>query len=167
MSEVTIKKVEPILIASIRRKFLKENFDDNLENMWSSVNRYIDEKGIKKTYPCMMLYHSGWSNIPELNIMYDEENLDVETAEAVTKRFDGNDEVAVYELPKAEKMACIVHHGSFADIGKAFSSLFEWIKQNNYIADGAIREIYHKGDWVTDNPDEYITELQIPVKLSD
>ena len=164
MNEITIKKVAPILVASMRKVFPKEDFDVNLENMWPAVNKYIDAKGIKRTIPCLMLYHSGWWDMKLLNIMYDSQNLDVEVAEPVTRSFEGNDEVKIYELPKTEKMACVVHNGPFSTINKKFDMLFEWMKQNNYSADGSIREIYHKGDWVTNNPEEYITELQIPIK---
>ncbi|BCN28993.1 MerR family transcriptional regulator [Anaeromicropila herbilytica] len=164
MNEIIIKTVEPILVASTRKVFAKNSFDENLEQMWPTVNNYINEKGIKRTIPCLMLYHSGWWDLKQLNIIYDEQTLDVEVVEPVTKYVEGNGEVQVYELPKIEKMACIVHHGPFSTIGKTFDTLFEWIRQNNYVADGPIREIYHKGDWVTDNPNEYITELQIPIK---
>ncbi|WP_374700058.1 hypothetical protein [Fusibacter sp. 3D3] len=27
-----------------------------------------------------------------------------------------------------------------------------------------MREIYHKGDWITENPDEYVTEIQYLLK---
>lgn len=37
MSEVTIKKVEPIFIASTRKVFSKKDFNENLEKMWSNV----------------------------------------------------------------------------------------------------------------------------------
>lgn len=164
MNKVSIKKVEPILIASVRKVFNKNGFDENLEKMWPTVNEYIDKKGVKRTIPCLMLYHSGWWDMKQLNVMYDEQNLDCEVAEPVTKSFDGNDEVKVYELPQIEKMACIVHNGPFSTMSKTCDTLFEWMKQNNYLADGPIREIYHKGEWVTDNPDEYITEMQIPIK---
>ena len=60
-------------------------------------------------------------------------------------------------------MACIIHKGSFATIGKTNGALFDWIKQNNYRAAGVMREIYHKGEWATDHQEEYITELQIPL----
>lgn len=163
MNEIIIKTVEPILVASTRKVFTKNSFDENLELMWPTVNNYINEKGIKRTIPCLMLYHSGWWDLKQLNIIYNEQTLDVEVVEPVTKFFEGNGEVQVYELPKIEKMACIVHNGSFSTIGKTFDTLFEWIRQNNYLADGPVREIYHKGDWVTDNPEEYITELQIPI----
>jgi len=164
VNEISIKKVEPILVASIRRVFGKEVFDENLEEMWPAVNEYIDKKGIKRTVPCLMLYHAGWWDLPQCNVMYDEHNLDVEVAEPVAKAVEGNDEVRVYELPRVEKMACIVHNGSFSTIGNTCDTLFAWMQQNNYLADGPIREIYHKGEWATDNPDEYITEMQIPMK---
>ncbi len=164
MNEISIKKIEPILIASIRKIFPKKGFDENLEKMWPAVNSYIEEQGVKRTIPCLMLYHSGWWDLKQCNIMYDDQTLDVEVAEPVTKSFMGNGEVQVYELPLVEKMACIVHHGSFSTISKTFDMLFEWMKQNSYQADGPIREIYHKGDWATNNPDEYITEVQVPIK---
>ncbi len=164
MNEISIKKVEPIHVASIRKVFDKNDFNENLKKMWPSVNEYIDKKGVKRTIPCLMLYHSGRWDLRQLNVMYDEQNLDVEVAEPITKSFEGNEEVHVYELPRVEKMACIVHNGPFSTIGKTMDTLFEWLKCNNYLADGAVREIYHKGEWATDNPDEYITELQIPIK---
>jgi effector-binding domain-containing protein len=164
MNEISIKKIEPILIASIRKIFPKKGFDENLEKMWPAVNSYIEEQGVRRTIPCLMLYHLGWWDLKQCNFKYDDQNLDVEVAEPVTKSFVGNGEVHVYELPSVEKMACIVHHGSFSTISKTFDMLFEWMKQNSYQADGPIREIYHKGDWATNNPDEYITEVQVPIK---
>lgn len=105
-----------------------------------------------------------WWDLREWNIMYDEHKLDVEVAEPITKSIEDNEEVIVYELPRVEKMACIIHNGPFSTLSNTFDTLFEWLKHNNYIADGPVREIYHKGEWATDNPDEYITEIQVPIK---
>ena len=93
-----------------------------------------------------------------------ERYLDVEISEPVLKKFESDDEIRVYKLPAEEKMACVVHQGSFETIGNTFEVFFKWIRENNYVINGPLREIYHKGDWATDNPDEYITELQVPVK---
>ena len=111
-----------------------------------------------------MLYHSGWWDLPDLKVGYDDLTLDVEVAEPVTRTFEGNDDVKVYQLPLVEKMASIIHRGPFSTISKSFEALFDWMKSNQYVADGPVREIYHKGDWVTSDPEEYVTELQIPVK---
>ena len=164
MNDITIKKVEPVLIASMRKTFDKSGFDENLSHMWPNVNRSIDKKGVKRTIPCLMLYHSGWWDEKQLNMNYDEKVLDVEVAEPVTKAFPSSEEVQVYTLPPVDKMASIVHKGPFSTIPKTFEMLFDWMKHNHYVAAGPAREIYHKGDWATGDPDEYITELQVPIK---
>ncbi len=158
MNEITIKRVEPIYMAAIRRSFHSSKFDEELTDMWERVNEYIDRKGAKRTVPCMMLYHTGWWDMDDTSM------LEAEVVEPITKKIQGDDQVSVYELPAVEKMVCIVHKGPFATIGKTNEALFDWIKQNGYKRTGAIREIYHKGEWMTDDPEEYITELQIPIE---
>lgn len=164
MNDITIKCVEPILVASIRKSFCKDQFGNELETMWADVNRYIDAKGGKRTIPCLMIYHKDWVDAQTGEPTGAAEPLDVEVAEPITKAFAGNETVKVYDLPGVRRMACIVHHGPFATIGKTSEALFGWIRQNGYNAQGPMREIYHKGDWATDNPDEYITELQMPLE---
>lgn len=158
MNEITIKSIEPIRMASIRRSFPSNRFDEELTDMWAQVNEYIDRMNGKRTVPCMMLYHIGWADMDSTS------TLEVEVVEPITKSFPGNEEIKVYELPAVERMVCIVHQGPFSTIGKTFEALYEWIKQNGFQKCGPIREIYHKGEWATDNPEEYITELQIPVE---
>lgn len=158
MNEITIKSVEPIRIASIRRSFHSSRFDEELTDMWAKVNEYIDKMKGKRTIPCMMLYHIGWSD------MDSSEMLEVEVVEPITLSFAGNDQVKVYELTSVEKMVCIVHKGPFSTIAGTYKALYDWIRQNNYKISGPLREIYHKGEWITDDPQEYITELQVPIE---
>ena len=156
MNEITIKRVEPILIASTRKIINKGDFEVT-GNMWSVVNSFIDKAEIKRTTPCMILfYNSTWNW--EIS-----ESWDIEVAEPVTKCVANNDTVKVYELPAVDKMACVVHHGSFNTIGQTYKAISQWIEKNNYKTSGPVREIYHKGEWATNNPEEYITELQFPL----
>jgi effector-binding domain-containing protein len=158
MNEIAIKRVEPILMASIRKAFHKSRFDAELEAMWHDVNECITKSGGKRTIPCMMIYHTGWWNLGK------DELLDVEVVEPITSFIPGSETVVISTLPAVEKMACIVHKGPFDTIWKTSDSLFAWIKDNGYKVSGPVREIYHKGDWATDDPNEYITELQAPVQ---
>ena len=157
MNEITIKSIEPILIASIRKTFHKSKFDEELTTMWKEVNDYIDLKGGKRTLPCMMIYHIGWGE------MDSSETLEVEVVEPVTKKIEGNEVVKVYELATVEKMACVIHKGSFTTIDKSSKALFNWIKQNGYTKIGPMKEIYHKGEWMTSDPEEYVTEIQVAI----
>ena len=158
VNEITIKRVEPILAASCRKEFHSSRFDEELTDLWGKVNNYIDLKGGKRTIPCMMLYHTGWEELD------DRQLLDVEIVEPITRAFAGNDTISVLELPAVEKMVCSVHQGSFSTIEKTNQALYDWIKQNGYKKCGPMREIYHKGEWITENPEEYITEIQIPIE---
>ncbi len=158
MNEITIKSVEPIRIASIRKSFHSSRFDDELTDMWAKVNEHIDKMGGKRTIPCMMLYHRGWGDLDSTS------TLEVEVVEPITKSFAESDTVKVYELPAVERMVCIVHQGPFSTIPKTYETLYDWIRQNGYKMCGPIREIYHKGEWITDNQEEYITELQVPIE---
>lgn len=158
MNEIRIKSVEPIKIASIRRSFHSSKFDEELTDMWEKVNEHIDKMGGKRTIPCMMLYHKGWGDMDSTSI------LEVEVVEPITKSFPESDTVKVYELPAIEKMVCIVHKGPFSTISGTFEALYDWIGQNGYKISGPLREIYHKGEWITENTEEYITELQVPIE---
>lgn len=156
MNEISIKKVEPILGASLRRVFMKnvgEDFDSFCEDLWSDLNKHIDKMEGKRTIPCMTIYYEN-----------SDEKFDMEAIEPITKEIKGSDLVKVYELPMVDKMACIVHKGPFATIGETYKILFDWVSSNGYIKVGPVREIYHKGEWITDDPNEYITELQCPLE---
>ena len=138
MNEVTIKKVEPVLVASIRKSFGKDKFDSELEIMWEKLNRYIDLKGGKRTIPCLMLYHKGWTDMESWKAT-GANPLDVE--EPITKLFDGNETVKTYELPAVDRVACIVHKGPFSTINETNEILYGWIRQNGYRVGGALISI--------------------------
>ncbi|GFZ31482.1 MerR family transcriptional regulator [Clostridium zeae] len=156
MNDITIKRVEPILVASMRKKINKGDFEE-AGKMWSAVNSFIARSEIKRTIPCMILYYNSTWNWDMT------ETWEIEVVEPVTKFAAESDFVKVYELPAVDKMACVVHHGSFNTIGETYKAINQWIEENNYKISGPVREIYHKGEWATSNPDEYITELQFPL----
>lgn len=156
MNEIRIKSTEPILVCAIRRTIDRMAFDQQLEEMWPAVNAHIAQMGGKTVVPCMMLYYDGtWS--------HKTDTLDIEVIEPIAGAIEGKGEVIVHTLPAEAEMACIVHVGPFSTIGGTYRALFDWLRQNGYTPKGPLREIYHKGDWATDDPAEYVTELQIPV----
>ncbi|WP_164669780.1 MerR family transcriptional regulator [Virgibacillus doumboii] len=161
MSEITIKQVEPILVAAVRKSISKaasKSFDEFCEDLWGTVNNHIDNMNCKRTVPCMTRYYSG------LFVDTDSDTIDMEVIEPITKAIPESDNVKVYELPLVENMASIVHTGPFSAIGETSITMHKWLADNGYSISGPIREIYHKGDWMTDDPNEFVTELQFPIK---
>lgn len=67
-------------------------------------------------------------------------------------------------LDAVKEMATVVHKGPFETLNLAYSAISKWIEDNGYEIVGAPRELYLKGEWLTNDPNEYITEIQFPVK---
>lgn len=57
-----------------------------------------------------------------------------------------------------------MHKGSYSGLSRAYAYAFKWIEENGYKAVDNPRESYIDGIWNKDSMDEWLTELQIPVK---
>lgn len=54
--------------------------------------------------------------------------------------------------------------GDFPNIAPAFNFLGKWIEEKGYIICGNARQLPIKGPWNESNPNDYLNEIQIPVK---
>ena len=75
-----------------------------------------------------------------------------------------SENIKTRNIKSIDKMACTIHKGKYEDLCYAYEALQKWIEANNYKVSGNHREIYIKGERFTKNPEEYITEVQIPVE---
>lgn len=66
-------------------------------------------------------------------------------------------------LPGGDQVACVIYRGDYTGIGKAFQALDRWIATSGYRQSGPCREIYHRSPAHTDDPAEYLTEIQSPI----
>ena len=60
--------------------------------------------------------------------------------------------------------AVLVHKGSYDSIDTAFASVYDWIEKNGYTVDGPGRCSAIHGPWDRDDPEEFVNEIQVPVK---
>ena len=59
--------------------------------------------------------------------------------------------------------ACVYHHGPYEETDETYKKLIKYIDQEGYEVDGDSIEIALI-DWsVTENPEEQVTEIQIPI----
>ncbi len=68
------------------------------------------------------------------------------------------------EIINAGYFLTIVFKGSYKESYKYYEILKEYIKENNLEVIGDIHEIYHIEIHITEDENEFITEIQIPVK---
>ena len=55
--------------------------------------------------------------------------------------------------------------GDFSNISYAYHSFAKWLQENSqYKMKGSSRQIVHRGPWNEKNPENYLTEIQIPLE---
>ena len=62
-------------------------------------------------------------------------------------------------------MVCTMVYGDFSNISYAYRSFAKWLQENSqYKMKGSSRQIVHRGPWNEENPENYLTEIQIPLE---
>lgn len=114
----------------------------------------------------MRLLPGGWARKlrsrpagPPIGLYYDPEfdpeNVDVEVVFPVTARGERI-------LPGA-KAASVIHAGPYDTISKTYAAIFAWLNQHGHSPVGPSREVYLVGPESKKPPEEYVTEIQVPI----
>ncbi len=150
---VLIKSLPEVIVATMRQRI--ESYD-SLFDMMPAMGAEMEKLGCICAEPayCFIKY---------LEEGYKEENILIETCEAVTEVKKDTEQLQFKVLPKVEEAACIFHKGSYDTLSKSYDSLLKFIEDNGYLIRGNIRESYIDGVWNKDSEEEWLTEIQIPV----
>ena len=97
------------------------------------------------------------------NDVYSEENSDVELCIRMGGEILSCDEMESRVLPET-KVVSVMHKGSYNLLREAYAFVYMCIDESRYVVDGYPREIYWKAYGNCSNEEDYITELQIPIK---
>ena len=68
------------------------------------------------------------------------------------------------ELPEITA-ACIFHKGSYDNFPDTYAAILRFIEENGYEICGNIRENYIDGIWNKDREEDWLSEIQIPVRV--
>ncbi len=97
------------------------------------------------------------------NNEYSEENNDVELCIRLGSEMLCSVEMESRVLPET-KVISVMHKGSYNLIREAYAFIYMCIDENGYEVNGHPREIYWKSYGNCSSEEDYITELQIPIK---
>jgi effector-binding domain-containing protein len=103
---------------------------------------------------CFNIYHDK---------EYREKDIDVEICEAVVKAGTDTDHLKFKKI-KAVEAASLLHKGPYEGLREAYGFLIKWLEENGYEATDNFRESYIDGCWNRDNPADWLTEIQVPIK---
>jgi len=94
---------------------------------------------------------------------YKETDIRIRHNEAVTTMGKENEKISFRILPPA-KVLSIFHKGPYDNIGDAYAFIMKYAEQNNYKPAGLARECYIDGIWNKESPEEWLTEIQLPIE---
>lgn len=92
-----------------------------------------------------------------------EKNFKYRYSQAVVKEGKESDSIKFKKLNKVNAI-CVYHKGSYSTLGKAYGFIMKYIEQNGYKVLDFPRERYIDGIWNKEDENEWLTEIQVPVK---
>ena len=150
--EVILKEIPEIRVASVRG--IIPTYGDICQ-LFDVLCPYLFQVKAAFVGPAMAIYYDH---------EYREREVDVEVAVPITGEVPDHPRVKTRNLPLIRQAASIIHSGPYESFVDSYRHLMKWIQVNQLQIVGFNREIYLRGPNDTSNPDEYITEIQVPVE---
>ena len=100
-------------------------------------------------------------------VEYNEEygvDIDIEYFEAVAERGKDSDLIKFKELPEVPVALCVNHYGAYEKMPETFAELYAYAEAKGYEVSEQPRFCYIDGIWNKESVDEWLTEIQLPIK---
>ncbi len=151
---VLIKELPEVIVASMRT--VMPDYD-TMFDIFPGMGQEMERLGCVCAEPeyCFSIYHDGG---------YREEDIDIEICEAVVEQKPDSEMIQFKVLPKIEKAACLLHKGPYEGFPEAYGAVIRFVEENGYEICGNPRESYIDGIWNKDSEEEWLSEIQFPVR---
>ena len=153
--QVTVKEIPEMIVYSSEAVLAK----------YSDCMQWIPSVGQEclKLNPGLKCAEPPYEFCEYLDGEYKETDIRIRHNEAVTAFGKENENIKFRTLPKA-KVLSIYHKGAYDNIGEAYAYIMEYAEKNGYEVAGLARESYIDGIWNKESVEDWLTEIQLPVK---
>ena len=151
MTTITTTTVPAVRVASLRTVI--PNYP--AEGLaWQKIMTEVGRQGLRPTAdPCGATFHDDG---------YQEGDVDLSVWVPIPARTDAAAPLEVEVMPE-QKVVLATVHGPYENIGPACDALAEHIAKNGLEPNGKMFNRYLVGPGRTQNPEEYVTEVCIPI----
>jgi len=151
--EVEIKKLASVKVLSLRG--IIPQYRDEYQ-LWEKLGQFVHENKVAV---------SGCGYSTFFDEEYKEVDPDVEIAIPVEKLGESKGEFVYQEYPEIPQAATLRFSGAFdGGYDTACEKLAMWLEENGYVFAGRLRGYTITGPHETDDPANWMTELQVPVE---
>ena len=159
MKEEIFEKTIPAYYVYYKEGVLKD---------YSEASEFIQKSGMEclELNPNIRCIEPDYCFVNYLDGEYKEKNIKVRYAQAVIKEqepFKENDKIKFMNIPET-KCICIYHKGSYDELGASYGKIMKYIEDNKLEIKDFPRECYIDGIWNKENIEDWLTEIQVPIK---
>ena len=159
MKNEIFEKVIPAYYVYYKEGILKD---------FSEASIFIQESGIEclKLNPNIKCVEPDYCYVNYLDGEYKEKNIKIRYAQAVIKEdkpYKENESIKFMDIPET-KCICIYHKGAYENLGESYGKIMKYIEDNKLEIIDFPRECYIDGIWNKDDINEWLTEIQVPIK---
>lgn len=155
MEKVNIQSLPEIIVASHRE--IIPNYDALGALCVNKIGPEMQRLGCKCPPP-------GYCFTIEHNKEYRSTDLDIEYCEQVEEMGKDSNIIQFKHLPAVEKALCIKHLGGYERFHESFAEAFRYMEEKGYKPIGHTRICYIDGVWNKDNPEQWLSIIQIPIE---
>lgn len=150
---VSIKSIPGYQVFSLRRTVPDYYAEGQL---WKEMSTFAAKIKLQVSNNTFTIYH---------DTEYRENDVDMEVCAPVNKMGKNTNGFVFRITEPVPFMACTMVYGSFKNIAGAYLAVASWLDEHTqYRMTGQNRQIIHRGPWNEKNPDNYLTEIQIPLE---
>ena len=106
----------------------------------------------------------GYCFTIEHNKEYSSANIDIEYCEQVEELGTDSNIIQFKRLPAVAKALCMKHVGPYERFHESFTKAFGYMEEHGYKAAGQLRTCYIDGVWNQDDPEKWLSIIQIPIE---
>ncbi len=150
--QVGIKSIPKMKVASLKASISTYSTQAGL---WAELLDYLNKCRIRTGNERYTIYYDS---------IYKDDDIQVEILKRVMASFPETERIKCKTQEAYEEAACLLHTGEHESVMDSYEAILTWIEENDYEIIGNIREEFHMDDYMTDDPKEFVTEIQIPVR---
>lgn len=167
-----LSKINYLLEGNMKNEiFVKEipsyiiYYRDGVISNFSKITEFVLKTGEEcaKANPNLKCISPDYCYVSYLDGEYKEKDIKVRYAQAVEEYGKETENVKFMKSDKITAV-CIYHKGSYENLRDSYNIIIKYIEENGYEIIDNPRECYIDGCWNKDNEDDYLTEIEFPVK---
>ena len=153
MEKIYIDSLPAIIVASHRAEI--PSYDDLGKLCYMTIGPEMSRLGCECPEPsyCYTIEHGG----------YKKENIDIEYCEQVAAMGKDSDIIKFKQIPEAAEAVCMKVYGPYGRLNENIREVLEWIEANGYTITYPPRYSYVDGIWNQEDPEKWLTIIQVPV----